>query len=588
MLTMTLKTLEDTTDIMKYVYLGIIIVVVLALLIVFYFLVIVRNRYKKQAKDLQKKYQNGHDILTGNIEQALNRLDTIAHLNLMYIQINEDYTNRYHHILENNDKQSFIAVTSLLNLIQNKKYRRIKSLIDSTKNTINEFIKEVSNLDKELSELLQKDEKGREQAVILQRQFRDIKEEYLNHEKELQSVKGQYEKLFSKIEQKFIEFENLSNSAQYQESEEKLPLIKKILDALNEAIKVMPSLCSLTDVVIPNRIGELLKAYESLENEDYPLHNLKVNVKVEEFNRKLDFIHNNLMEFRLEGVKASLDEIEDQIVEILAAFEKEKEAKAYFDQNYENIYNHSYSIERQFMKLKRNLPVFKDVYLIKDNYLDDINDLQNDINHLGDIKKDLDTYVHSSTRQPYSILVVKLNDLNDEMQRIESIIQNFQDYLSSLKKDTESAFKLLSETYLLLKAKEQIVREMDIEYFSNLLNEKIARAYLCLDLIDEVIKVQPIDVEAINKHRAVIEDLVSEINEKVDRAAATLKYAEDSIVYANKYRQEFTDVRKDLSIAEKSFFEADFEETLNQTTEILKKMNPTINKVGSFANASKR
>lgn len=576
MLNFYLETLIEMEDIMRYGIVATAIVLLILIFILFYFLVIVRRRYKKQSRDLQKRYQESHETLVGNIEQGINRLDTIAHLNLMYIQIHEDYSKRYHLILENNDKQSFIAVTSLMDLISEKKYRRIKGIIESTRETINEFIRVVDSLNSDLNELLQKDEKGRAEAVILQRQFRDIKENYLSHSKELESVAKSYQKLFSKIEEKFVEFENLSNSAQYQESEEKLPLIGKILKALDEAIKVMPSYCSLTEFVIPKRIEELLLAHSALESEDYPLHHLKVKAQVDEFNMTLNEVRLKLSEFRLDGIKESLDHIEDQIVSILASFEKEKETKKYFDENFDSIYNHSYVIEKKFMKLKRNIPIFKDVYAIKDRYLDDIDNLQNDINRLGDIKRDLDTYVHSSTRQPYSILVMKLADLDGEMKRIEDTVEGFQNYLNSLKRDTETAYRILGETFLLLKKKERVIREMDIEAFSRNYVPKINRAYTYLERIDEVLKVQPIDVEVINENRHSLETIVDELKDKVEKESAALKYAEESLVYSNQYRQEFADVRKDLSIAEKNFFDADFDQTLNQTMEILKKMRPAM------------
>ena len=50
--------------------------------------------------------------------------------------------------------------------------------------------------------------------------------------------------------------------------------------------------------------------------------------------------------------------------------------------------------------------------------------------------------------------------------------------------------------------------------------------------------------------------------------------AEEAIVYANQYRQEFYDVRTTLSRAERSFNEGDFARTSNETVNMIKKIRP--------------
>ena len=52
------------------------------------------------------------------------------------------------------------------------------------------------------------------------------------------------------------------------------------------------------------------------------------------------------------------------------------------------------------------------------------------------------------------------------------------------------------------------------------------------------------------------------------------KQAEEAIVYANQYRQEFYDVRTTLSRAERSFNEGDFVRTSSETVNMIKKIRP--------------
>jgi hypothetical protein len=73
----------------------------------------------------------------------------------------------------------------------------------------------------------------------------------------------------------------------------------------------------------------------------------------------------------------------------------EESAKEFFDANCEKMYNATYEFEKQFKRIKRALPEYKEVYLIKDKYLDKVEELEFDINQVQSIKRDLDNYIHS-------------------------------------------------------------------------------------------------------------------------------------------------------------------------------------------------
>lgn len=561
---------------MKYITSLIIATVIVLFLVLLYLFVIKRSNRRKAIRDLEKRYSDIHDHLTGNVEQSINRINFISQKNMVYVQLHEQFVKEYDDILQNQDKSTYIAITQLKSLVLEKKYHGIKSIIDSCKTTLSEFSKRVSSLDERLVKILQKDEECRQQAVTLQRQYREVKEKYSEYLIELKLVEKSFEKIFEKIDRYFQEFEDLSNSAQYEESEEKLPTISKVLTALDEALVDLPSLCTLANTVLPNRIDELGKRYQEMEKEHYPLHHLKVNLAIEEFNNDLESIKTRLSNFQLDGIKEESDQIEDRIIAFFRAFEVEKEAKVFFNQNCEEIYNSTYNLEKHFLKLKRMIPGFKDIYVIKANYLEDLEAVQNDINNLGNIKRDLDTYIHSSTKQPYSILVRKLHDLQEERTRINEVINDFQKYLTSLKKDSEYAFKYISTKFVALKKAQALLREIGVSSYKETLVIRFEKAYYYLDTIGELIKSKPLDVQAINDNLAIVVEIIAPLIKEVEEQSSQRKYAEDSIVYANQYRQEFYDVRQVLARAERSFNEGDFTRTIDETVKIIKKMRPDV------------
>lgn len=569
-----------SNSILKNPLLIILISVSLVLLItgciLIYIFVIKRNLYRKQSKDLEKKYSQLHMILTEDVEQYIARLEYISNQNLEYIHIHEKYLRFYHGILQENDRNSYIAVDGLRQTIHERKYSGISNLIESTKKIVNDFEKRVNTIYTELNKMLQKDEEFHQNEVTLQRQYRTIKENYMIHEGELKMMEASFNKIFEKIDKLFVECEDLTGAARYEEASEKLPLIEQVLTELAKSFDNLPAICVRITKIIPRKIDEIKQKYAELEEKEYPLHHLKIMSRVESYKFTLEELSRNVCSFKLANVQQSLDKIDEDIINIFKEFDNEEAAKVFFDANCEKMYNATYEFEKQFKRIKRALPEYKEVYLIKDKYLDKIEELESDINQVQTIKRDLDNYIHSSTRQPYTIIVSKINDMILEMRRIEEMIKDFNLYLNSLKVDSENAYRTICDYYLKLKDAQYLLREMAVPSYSDRLKVSFDRSYALLEQVGDIIKVKPIDVSVANDVLENASELIDNLLRDIKEQSSQRKYAEESIVYANQYRQGFIDCKYQLNNAGTSFFEGDFTRTIDETVAIIKKMRPEV------------
>ena len=221
---MFLASLKQST---KLTLLISVLVILVVLSYLFYVFIIRRNRQRKIARDLEKKYHHIHEILSDDIiEKSIERVHNISLVNEDYVSYYEKFEARSQEILEVNDKDSYIIITNLNQTIADKKFRGLNSFLDSAKKTVSEFEKCVNGLQKEINDLLAKDEEFRNKEVFLQRQYREIKEKYSAHEHELSLMSEVFTKMFTKIDNMFAECEELTDAGRYEESTEKLPLIK--------------------------------------------------------------------------------------------------------------------------------------------------------------------------------------------------------------------------------------------------------------------------------------------------------------------------------------------------------------------------
>lgn len=93
----------------------------LIIIIVVGVFIISRSRKKRQIKELEVKYGFIHDRLVNDDKNMIARLEFISTNNIAYLQIHQQYLERYNTILDKQDKQCFIAINSLNELATAKK-----------------------------------------------------------------------------------------------------------------------------------------------------------------------------------------------------------------------------------------------------------------------------------------------------------------------------------------------------------------------------------------------------------------------------------------------------------------------------------
>ena len=117
---------------------------------------------------------------------------------------------------------------------------------------------------------------------------------------------------------------------------------------------------------------------------------------------------------------------------------------------------------------------------------------------------------------------------------------------------------------------------MNVPSFSDRMKIAIERSYAYLEDVGDILKVQPIDVHSALETLTYTEEIIDKLLTEVEENASQKKYAEESIVYANQYRQGFLDCKHALNNASVSFFEGDFTRTIDETVAIIKKMRPDV------------
>lgn len=539
-------------------------------------LIIKRNNLKHTILDLDRRFQYLHALLIGQDAQYVKRLEIISRTNLLYVDTHTKFVKRFKEIRDHLDASAQRRVNDIKDLYYDHKIKLVKQELPKVLEIIDNYEKEVNILNDDLLKVIKPEENCRQSSLSLKEQLRRIRQDYYAKQSDLTLVNDSFVEVFKYVDSLFEEFESYVESAQYDEANSVLPKIEEIVKELAKILVAIPELCTLVTSIVPDKLISLENAYEVMTKDHYPLHHLCVKQSIEEIKKEIDLLTTRIKRFDLEGVRTKLDDISAQIDEYFKLFEEEKAARVDFEQNNEHVYNNVGTIEKSFIKLCNTIPEVSKVFVISEEQHNKINYIQSEINRVGALKRTLDTFIHSSTKQPYSLLLKKMNELKTSSESIISEIDDFNTYILSLKEDSEYAYNLVYAFFDKIVEAENRVADINIKSVSEKYEIPFNHLYELLNSVYKRLVVQPINVEEVNREIAEIKELANSLFDEegqVNQDHNMAMLAENAIVFANSDRFHLSDINELVKHAEEYFRAGEFENAYTTVGDALKRVH---------------
>ena len=523
-----------------------------------YHFVISRNSYKKQLRDLERKYSYLDALLIGQDSQYIHRLEIISRTNLLFVEKYNMYSRRFKEVFDGDDKFAESMIKQMKALIANSQYKNMKIVLADTKKAIATFEESVNQLDQELYEIIKPEEEAKHTILQLKENYRRVKQLFYANSSDLELVSSSFTQVFDKLDESFSSFESHIESGEYEEAQAIIPVIRQVVTALDNALATLPTLCILVAKIVPEKINQLSNEFNEIEKRGIPLFNLSFHDRVDNWNNSLVAIRKKLVSLQIAGVKEEIDRIQEEIEAMRASLEKELADKNDFSTRCDVLYNKVISLEKQYVKICSVLPEIRTVYVVTESHETDITKLNDDINRMGSSKRTLDNFINSGTKQPYSVLKTKLDELQADYDAASASMAQFKAYIEGLKTSSEEAYGLVFAYYYRCKQIECNLRTLGIQSFADSYKEQIESCYAILNEIDSTLKVKPIDVEIINAKVEQLKNTANVFFDEVDNRIREAQLAESAIVFANRDRKQQMDLHQRLNVLEKQFYDADF------------------------------
>lgn len=550
------------------------VVAVLAVLgVLLYIFVFSRNSYKRQIRELEKKYSYFDALLVGQDTQYIHHLEIVSRTNLLYVEKYNTYSKKFKEVFDNDDKFAESMIKTLNSLVASNQYRNIKTVISDAKNAIAIFEESVNRLDAELYEIIRPEEEARQAILKLKENYRRVKQIFYSNSNDLELVASSFNKVFEKLDTSFVEFENHIESAEYEEANELLPTITKVIEALETALSDLPNLCILVQSVIPEKIELLTGEYNAIEKKGVPLFNLSFKHRVEVWNATIEDLKKQLVNLQTAGVMDRINQVMNDIEKTRSLLNTEIDDKSIFEDTADRLYKAAINLEKEFLKICSLLPEVEKIYIISDEQKERIETLKEDMNRMGSSKRTLDNYIHSGTKQPFSILRKKLDELQNDYDIAEKGLNDFKAYVESLRTSSEEAYNLIFVYYYRCKQSEATLREIGVQSLIDQYQSETETCYEILNEIDKYLKIQPIDVMHVNEKVEQLKNIANRLFEEVENKRLEQQLAESAIVYVNRDRNHQADVHQQLTVLEQSFYSGEFVKTYHDANAIYRRMH---------------
>ena len=542
-----------------------------AILLAIFFAVMLLHKksYFAAAANLRESYKELNNQLTSFCKTNLTRLETLGKHSQTLQNTYDERKKQYDEIYQRKDRAILTSLNSIDELLKDKDFRQVREIERDVEADIQAYARTISSFSADLSTLLQEDTDIHSSAVAVKSKLRQIREFYQGHSMELKGLEDSFEIILQDADNAIEKFNELADCTKYDEAKEVLKELDGILTATVSIMDQLPLLQASVTTVLPNKLDELMNTYQEMLENQYVVEYLDVERKVSDMRHELDLLRSKLAFLDISGVKDEIDALQTEITDINAAFEQERQAKENFLHSQSYLDESTYSIESSYSRHINNIRKLQSVYLLDQKYVDQMYALKSDVESIGFLKRDLDSYLDTSNRKPYTIIMKKLSEMKSEVTKTNRTMSDYQSYLNSLKETIDQVFSGLQECFVNLSVRRQKVRLLGVETYRVSTKPKFDRFFDTICEIAKMLEVFPLNVPEIDaKFRSFQSDckyFLSDIDQNLEYADG----AEQGIIYGNFYRIEFNDCDSMLRSAENDYQSGNFKQSFEIVSKVL-------------------
>ncbi len=542
-------------------------VIVIGLLIVILLVWLYRRNERKlyltHIEDYEKKYNGLKSI---PISFKFTKAKAIASLDESTMEEVTGYQDLHDKCIANL-KQIAQSLANAEDSIHLQKLRKIDGLLDDIKTSIELAEKQINDLNSYLDVVLEKENDLRVEITACKDRFRNIKN-YINEKNAVFSFCiDVLEQNIAQCEKRFTLFEEWMYATKYDKANEEYITVKANLDELDQFIEVIPSLIQEGRGVVPAMIEQVGNEFSNERRRGIFLDHLDIPRNLELVQDTLKEDIGNLKNGKFDKLMENFEDYKTRLNQLHMQIEHESKS---FDE-----------LTTQHAALDNTLKMMNQL----EEYLDQVN--AGDAERMGiiNIPEEVDAYkkkrmalketredvlkTSSSNTIPASTILVSMKELEQEEDMLLNRYNKLRDRLESNLTDEMRAIEQLMKLQLVTNEIQVKVRKHRLPIISEQYHQDLYKAYEYTSGIKTLLAEMPLNVNLLNSYLEESREFIYKLHGNVNNTVGVARWAEDAIVYGNRYRSASTEIDSHLTRAELSYRSGDYSDALKVAIEAI-------------------
>lgn len=429
----------------------------------------------------------------------------------------------------------------------------------------------------EIKEITLSEERNRSLITDLKTKFREIVHTFISSKDSFIPIDKQIEMQIETIEKKFHEFEYAMESQDYIIANKLVEVIDTLIKHLNTIVEEVPPAVVMAETIIPKRLLEIKSTYENLSKRGYQLDYLNIEYNIDEINKKITDIMSRLRLLNLEDVLFELRTILEYTDSVFNDFEREKLARKEYEESVTIFKSKIKKINDIMNKLYGRVVDAKYNYKLSEEQIRELNFLSEE---LGMLDEDFDKLYDTTktTSFPYTRLNKELELLIIKLSKEEEKIDEYMQSIGNMQEDEKRAREQLEDMSELLENCKSKIREFKLPLIPNLYFIELKEAIEAIREVNKELDRKPINIDVLNTRVDTARDLVFKLNNTTNEIVKSAMYAENAIIYGNRYRSKKQYIDEGLNKAELLFIRGEYKKSLELVLNTIDIIEPGIYK----------
>jgi septation ring formation regulator len=432
--------------------------------------------------------------------------------------------------------------------------------------------KQVKSLDTFLDSILEKETAQREEVTALKDKFRRLKEQAGENQTQLSYIWTSIQQNVSEAEKMFSAFEEWMYANEYEKAQEELVNIQNSLAHLENVINEFPNLLNDARGVVPKMAEVLRSDYAKARDKGVYLEHLKIEENLNVITTGLNQDLENLKEGNPEGVAEHLNDYKERISQMARALKQEIDDEAELKKLasdtyalYQETSRNSQYVQEQYQRLSSRMGMSDMEPAIK-TATSDLTKISKTMPQVYGSYKARETPA-SAILADMKVLASNISNANDNFKAIRSSIE-------SLVSDEDRARKQLIAMQVVMNQMQMKIRKYKLPSISKQYEADINKANEYMHTLDRLLNEKQLNMSLVNSTLKEAIEFVYTLLDKVNQLVATVIMFENTMVFANRYRSTYADIDSDLTRAELSFRNGEYQDALRTAIGTIEKIYP--------------